>query len=109
MKVIWFNKEATIKRLLEDKELGIFMATTIAKRIDKYVPMKKGALSGTYEIAPFKITYIQPYAKKMYNGDGFKFSKEKHPLATSKWDVVGMKSERGAVVSEINAYRKRGL
>ena len=106
MKVIWYNKRRTLERIAENKQLGTFIATSVAKHLDKYVPMRDGTLADTLEIEPFKITYIQPYAEKMYLGEGFNFSKDKHPLATAKWDKVGMQTERDAIVREINRFIK---
>lgn len=41
-----------------------------------------------YEDGKGKIHHKVPYAHKQYEGETHKFKKDKHPLATAKWDVA---------------------
>ena len=59
--------------------------------MDPYVPMREGFLSSSARISPFEVTYRAKYAKVVYhgvrNGRKLRFSKDRHRLATSRWDV----------------------
>lgn len=75
------------KRLL-GRKAQIFTAETIQRYMNQFVPMRTGALSQTFTIKqsePYGIEYTQPYAHRMYYGDGFNFRKEFHPKAQSRW------------------------
>lgn len=54
-----------------------------------FVPMRTGALmrSGTNgtKLGTGEIVYDTPYAKKMYYGLNYNFSKDKHPQACAQW------------------------
>lgn len=75
-----------IKKIANDKGLGTFLATEAAKGMDKFVPMRTGALSDFTVITPFNVAYAVPYARYVYYGQGKKFSTDKHPNATARWD-----------------------
>ena len=79
------NVASKIKKIASNKALGTFLANEAAKGMDKYVPMRTGALAGSESTSPFKVTYNAPYAVYVYNGRGT-FSTDKHPNATAKWD-----------------------
>lgn len=72
--------------ICKNQSLGRFLATEAQKGMDKYVPMRTGALASSATIKPFHVIYTAPYAKYAYNGRGMHFSKDKHPNATSRWD-----------------------
>ena len=101
-----FNPKKTMNRILDD-DVGIFMAETCARYMNKYVPMQTGMLSQNFETKPFAVTYTQPYARRMYYGDGFNFSKEQHPLARSHWDVPVQKNNRVKIAKEVTQYISR--
>jgi hypothetical protein len=101
-----FNPQKTINRILDD-DVGTFMAETCGRYFNKFVPMQTGMLSQTYETKPFELIYNQPYARKMYYGDGFNFSKEKHPLATSRWDKASFEVNKRKIASEVTKYINR--
>lgn len=54
-----------------------------------YVPMRDGNLmkSGTLgtKLGSGQVIYNAPYAKKMYYGLNYHFSKDKHPQACAQW------------------------
>ena len=64
----------------------MFLAETAAEGMDKYVPMRTGALAGSVSSSPFKVKYAAPYAVYIYNGRSVKLTRDKHPLATPHWD-----------------------
>lgn len=49
-------------------EAQAFLTATIAKHMDKYVPMDKGTLRTQRSITPTTITYEMPYAHAQYVG-----------------------------------------
>ena len=101
-----FNPKQTMSRIF-DNDVGIFTAEICARNFNKFVPMQTGMLSQNYATAPFKITYNQPYANRMYKGSNFNFSKEQHPLATDHWDKEGFEANKRKIANEITAYLKR--
>ena len=77
-----------VNKIATDDKVGYFMASELKRLMSPYTPRKNGTLEDTAVVEPFKITYVQPYSKYIYYGDGFNFSTDKHPNATSRWDVV---------------------
>lgn len=75
-----------VKKICSSRKLGSFLASEAAKGMDQYVPMRTGALSKSVTTQPFEIKYGISYAKYPYNGRHMRFSKDKHPSATSHWD-----------------------
>lgn len=66
-----------------------FLDSEVLRCSAPYVPMRTGALmrSGTNgtKIGSGKIVYNAPYARIMYYGKSFRFSKDKHPQACAQW------------------------
>lgn len=90
----------------------LFMANEAQRLMDGYVPMETGMLADNadayVEGGVGKVHYRSPYAHYQYNGDGFNFSKEKHPKATSHWDEA-MKKDRGKdLANAVQKFIKRG-
>lgn len=77
---------AKIRKISTNTGLGRFLASEAQSGMDKYVPMRTGQLAHSAKISPFTVEYIAPYARYPFNGYGMKFRKDKHPLATSRWD-----------------------
>lgn len=77
---------AKVRKIATDKRLGSFLANEAADGMDKYVPMRTGQLAHSARPLPFKVRYIAPYAIYPFTGYGMTFRKDKHPLATSRWD-----------------------
>lgn len=63
----------------------LFASTTLARYLDPYVPFRSGVLARTARPTTRGVEYIQPYARRMYYGERFNFTKAYHPLATAKW------------------------
>lgn len=89
------------KKHLNSKEISsrvcgpsarLFANSELRRLSDPYVPFRTGALAGTVEITSKYLRYIVPYAHKMYEGEGFDFRTDTHPLATARWDQVAMKN-----------------
>lgn len=76
---------SNVSKIASNKALGQFLASEAQRGMDKYVPMRTGALAGSVTVKPFHVIYTAPYAKYPYNGRGT-LSKDKHPNATSHWD-----------------------
>lgn len=72
-------------RLKGNAKFGTQVASEAARRMDKYVPFRSGALAASVRTEPFKVTYVAPYARYVFEGRNVKFSKQAHPLARSHW------------------------
>jgi hypothetical protein len=112
-------------RILDD-DVGIFMATTCKRYMEKYIPKQDGFLGMSARIHPFYVTYENPYAHylheglamvgpngsawakeeetKHYNGKKLQFSKEKNSLARSHWEEAVQKNNRVKIASEVTQY-----
>ena len=101
-----------LESLLEDDTLRLAINNELARYCHPYVPYLHGPLSETVEVTPECVRYIQPYARRQYYGDDFNFTKDYHPLATSRWDEAMMR-DRGEEfcnqVGKLIAWRSREL
>lgn len=86
VKVNMSGAKAKISSICQNKQLGQFLASEAAVGMDKYVPMRTGALSWSVSVEAFKVHYNAPYATYPYHGRGMRFTKDYHPNATSYWD-----------------------
>lgn len=102
-----FNSQKTIKRIVKNDRVGLFMAETTAKHMDKYVPADTLTLAQTRITRPWEIEFVQPYANRIFNGDSFNFSRDVHPLATAHWDKVTEKNQGKKIASEVTEFIKR--
>lgn len=70
----------------------MWLDNEVIKDSEKYVPFKTGTLSKSAitgsNIGSGIIVYNTPYARYLYYGDGFNFSKTKHPQSQSRWFEV---------------------
>lgn len=73
-----------------------------------YVPMDTGMLDQTVEITEDYVHYKVPYAHYQWNGNGFNFSRDKHPLATSHWEKAMAVAKGAQLARDIEGYIKRG-
>lgn len=123
-----FNPQRTMSRILDD-DVGIFMSTTCARYMDKYIPKQKGFLALQIKIDPFKVTYNSPYAHyiyegnamvgpngsawaklgetKHYSGKKLEFSKEQNSFARSHWDIPVQKNNKVKIAKEVTQYINR--
>ena len=76
-----------VRAICRNPVLGLEASSEAARLMDKFVPMRTGILATSADTTkPWQVSYSAPYARRLYYGDGFSFSKEKHPLARSHWD-----------------------
>ena len=98
-----------IKGVGIDPTLSLFAATTAEQMMAKYVPFKQGELAQNTTVTSDGldgyIRYNVPYSNYIYNGKGFDFNKEFHPLATYEWDKTFWELEKSKYLTTINAYR----
>lgn len=99
-----------LDKIANSRKVGLFLASTCARYMNPYVPMKSGMLSQNVTIEPFTITYNQVYAHRLYEGNSFDFSHEKHPLATAHWDKPMVAARGKEIGKEVSEYiRQRGV
>lgn len=110
VKIDGLDPKKTANRIL-NRRAQIFTAETIQRYMNQFVPMRTGALSQTFIVRksePYGIEYTQPYAHRMYYGDGFNFNKEQHPQAQSRWANPVNVNYKPVIAKEVTAYIKRG-
>ena len=88
------------------KKAQKWLDNEVLKDCDPYVPMRTGNLkrsgiNGTI-LGSGKIVYNAPYAKKMYYGTNFNFSKDKHPKACAQWFEPAKASKKTAWLNGAN-------
>lgn len=91
-------------KICRNEGLGRFAAESFARLMTPYVPMDTGTLSQSYSTEPYKVIYNQPYAHRLYEGKGFNFSREKHPLATAHWDEAAKAAKGTQFANELTRY-----
>ena len=61
----------------------------VIRQTEPFVPRDKGDLMASAhtatELGSGKIVYAMPYARRLYYGESFNFSRDKHPQATHHW------------------------
>lgn len=78
---------AKLRAIATDRQLGAYASEQAARLMEPFVPMDTGALAASAgKSQPWVVTYDTPYARRQYYGDGFNFSREKHPAAKARWD-----------------------
>lgn len=85
--------EHKLENLIDDTVM-LQVNNLFAKMCDPYVPYLENPLSTTLEITSEYVKYLVPYAHYQYTGDNFNFTKDRHPLATARWDKVMMQNHR---------------
>ena len=120
------NLEDKLKSVIDDS-VRYFAHESFYRHMSKYVPRDTGALMSTVDINLDRrlgtaevlqmaensgnittegITFKVPYASRMHDGDGFNFSKEMNPLATSHWEQHVDKSIVAEEITEFIKERK---
>lgn len=97
------NKKATLN----------FMGSTWRKLYTPFVPRRDGALfdnvNMTIEGDAAINHHTAPYARRMYYGDGFNFSKERHPEASARWDQAAAQAGKyDVLVKDTQNFINRG-
>lgn len=109
LKIRWAKRlsaSALQNRFCNDR-VRLFAHNELWSLCSPYVPKRIGHLLGNVEITPDYIRYKEPYAARMYYGIGFRFRKDKHPLATAMWDKAAMQTQRDKLTRSIAAYIRR--
>lgn len=105
------TEQGLITGLGFNKAFDIYVAERAAAYMNPFVPMRKGVLSQNYVTGVDDrggfVKYTSPYAHYQYNGVGFDFSKEQHPLATHHWDKAMYQADGVEFVAEADRIRKR--
>lgn len=91
-----------------DRKFWLFAATQWHKLYLPYVPMREGPLSENVIIRPKEIEHMQPYAHRMYEGVNFHFRKDKHPMASARWDQKAAPTQLPKLASTLQAYIDSG-
>lgn len=99
-----------------DEELWKFASLEWWRLITPYTPMDTGQLafgvamtgtpsqpSGDTQIKAKEIWYRQPYAHRWYTTPA-NFRKDKHPLATAKWDDVARPQQEDKLIQALQNY-----
>ena len=105
-------------KIIDDKVLHggktlLFMASSWNRLYDKFVPMHTGLLShdsvDTYvENGAGIIHHKASYAREVYNSVGRNFRKEKHKLATARWDEAAKAAgKKQVLIKDVDAFIKR--
>lgn len=88
--VKWYNFHGTVARLEGDVgRAQKWLDNEVLKDCQPFVPMRSGNLmdsgvAGT-TLGSGEVVYNAPYARRMYYGTNFNFSKLKHPQACAQW------------------------
>lgn len=101
-----------LEDLLSNDTTMLAINNALARYCHPYVPYLHGPLSETVEVTPQGVRYIQPYARRQYYGDDFNFTKDFHPLATSRWDEAMMQDKGDDFCEEVRriiAWRSKQL
>ena len=96
-----------IKRRFVNDRVCQYAHLQLWRLCSPYVPMQTGDLMENVEITPEHLRYAAPYAARMYYGVGYRFKKDRHPLATAMWDKAAMQTQRDKLTREIAAYMGR--
>ncbi len=95
-----------VKSLNKNSAFWTFAYTEWYRLISPYTPMQTGNLMSNVRITADGITYLSPYAHKMYNGTNLHFRRDMHPLAGAKWDVMAAHTQKQKLISSLSSYIK---
>ena len=102
-----------VDSITNNDQLGLFLAATLKRYMDRYVPMDQGMLYQTADATkPFEVSYIQNYSHYQWeglskSGKKLRYSKEQHPLAQSHWEKSAYKDNVDNVAKEVTEYLRR--
>lgn len=86
---VTLNRSKVLSRIKKGTDLSRAATTEALKKYsDPFTPRDKGNLIDDAKVDTKEgtITYDKPYAKRLWNGIDFNFSKDKNPQATFKWN-----------------------
>ena len=98
-----FDKDAILKAVQGNDEFGKAAAQAWQKRVEPYIPYNTGRLCHDVTIKPYKIEYNAPYAGTVYNDLKRNFRKDKHPLATARWNEVAAPAVMDYFVQDVQS------
>lgn len=90
-----------------DDGLGQFLANEAAKGMSPYVPFREGYLDASAIPTPFLVTYDKKYARRLFEGEGMRISKERHPNATAHWNKAYASAHGQELARAAQDYLKR--
>lgn len=125
----WNHSPGQILGRIFDEATMTFVHTRLQAYCSDYVPMESGMLDQNVDITPEYVHYRSPYAHFQWEGKVFvddrgstyakrnhskhatsqdlQYSTDKHPLATSHWEVAAMAAHKGDLCEDITNYLKR--
>ena len=101
------NKQEILNAVALDDDFGRYAAECWRKRVEPYVPYNTGRLCNDVTIKPFAVQYNAPYADEVYNNLYMNFRKDKHPLATARWNEVASPAVMDYFVQDLQSYIDR--
>ncbi len=102
------NPNRIAAKITENKEFWTIAHTEWWRLYKDYVPFQNGNLMENVTITEKGIKHNEPYAHRMYEGDNFNFHKDKHPLASARWDEAAKPSQLPKLARTLNSYIKSG-
>lgn len=107
---VTLNKSKVLKKIKKGTDLSRAATTEALKKYsDPFTPRDKGPLIETAQVDTKEgtITYVQPYAKRLWYGVDFNFSKDKNPQATFQWCDKAVSNDKKALDTVAqNAFSK---
>ena len=105
----WNRSPAQIAEGIVAPDVKLFAAATWHKLYTPFVPMRDGYLSNTTnyltEGSMGVVHHTQPYSHYQYVGTGFRFRRNKHPLASAHWDQAAIAAGKAtALAQSIQTY-----
>lgn len=129
LEIKWNRTPQQISKRIFDDSTMTYIHTRLHAYCSGYVPMDSGMLDQTVDITPECVHYKSPYAHFQWEGKVFvddrgstyakrnhskhatsqdlQYSTDKHPLATSHWEVAAMAAHKGDLCEDITNYLKR--
>ena len=101
------DKNAILNAVADNDDFGRYAAECWRQRVEPYIPYNTGRLCHDVTIEPYKIQYNAPYADTVYNDLKRNFRKDKHPLATAKWNEVAEPAIIDYFVQDLQEYIDR--
>ena len=110
MELIWNADKTKIieKKVTNNPQVGSFYSEEVARYLARYIPFKTGMLKSNYDTEPKKITYTQPYARRLYTGVNFHFNKgaDGNPNASAYWERRLTKSDKEKIARAVTKMLK---
>ena len=98
---------AKLDKICKSDKVGLYAAQQAERLMAPYVPMDTGMLVDDTTVEPFRVTYNSTYAHHVYEGINLNFNKEKHPLATAKWNNAMQIAKAGQLATEVTNFIKK--